>query len=194
MLNERCCKCMRDEAWQNGVPRDCASSSRSRWLAPLQAGTQEPSAVAVNVSPIPTPAASVQPPTPSPDRLAGLKVYTVGELLELRASGRVGDEPVALRGFWTDRGLAALLCTARNAPRRASDPMSRRRMGDHGARRAHRDVDRGRTFRATRRSSTHTLRRRSSRPTALHPAVHQRAALPARTDRRRGPFRRSTSG
>lgn len=68
-------------------------------------GTQEPSAIAVNVSPIPTPATSAQPPTPSPDRLAGLKVYTVSELLELRASGRIGDEPVALRGFWTNRDL-----------------------------------------------------------------------------------------
>ncbi len=65
-----------------------------------------PSAVAVNVSPMPTPAASAQPPAPSPDRLAGLKVYTVGELLELRASGRIGDERVALRGFWTNRDLA----------------------------------------------------------------------------------------
>ena len=78
--------------------------------------TQVPSAVAVIVSPIPTPAASAQPPTPSPNELAGLKVHSVSELLELRSAGRIGDEPVALRGFWTDRGLPRTCVPAEKPP------------------------------------------------------------------------------
>ncbi|MEO8570241.1 MAG: hypothetical protein ABI553_00950 [Chloroflexota bacterium] len=40
--------------------------------------------------------------SPSPAFVEGLPVHTVSQLLALRDSGTLGDQPVALRGYWSD--------------------------------------------------------------------------------------------
>jgi len=66
-------------------------------------GSPEPSdgLVASPTTVVPSPTGSPPPSSPA-DTLNGLTIHTVSELLDLRSSGRIGGEPVALRGFWSD--------------------------------------------------------------------------------------------
>jgi hypothetical protein len=60
------------------------------------------------------PASPIASPSPSLDSVIAT-VHTVSELLDLRARGVIGGEPVALRGFWTDR-TTFHSCTAPDSP------------------------------------------------------------------------------
>jgi hypothetical protein len=72
-------------------------------------GSPEPSDDAVapptTVLPSPTgsPPTSSTAPTATSDALEGLTIYSVRELMDLRAAGRIGGERVALRGLLFDR-------------------------------------------------------------------------------------------
>lgn len=55
------------------------------------------------------------PPSPSPDPLSGLTIHTVSEILDLLARDEVGNQSVAVRGFWTDRSIGHS-CTAPTSP------------------------------------------------------------------------------
>jgi hypothetical protein len=67
------------------------------------AGIASPSITALpSTTSLPSPSPA---PSDTPNALAGLTVHSVSELLELRSGGHIGGEPVALRGFWSDRGF-----------------------------------------------------------------------------------------
>jgi hypothetical protein len=53
----------------------------------------------------PTPNAPTATVSPGPATVDGLRVYSVSELLEARDAGALHDDPIGLRGFWSERSF-----------------------------------------------------------------------------------------
>jgi len=80
-------------------------------------GSPEPSdgVVAPPTTVLLSPTGSPPPSSRSADTVDGLPIHSVSELLALRSDGRIGGERVALRGYWSDRGIS-FSCTLSESP------------------------------------------------------------------------------